>query len=620
MKVKQKIERSSSGLRRAAPRVLSLAAALAAMSAQAGVVPLDNGMELQWGLEASLTEGWRTQAPDMSLLGPLVGGTNSTDTGDSANLNWPKHSNFSNLLRVIGEVKIHKGDTGVFARAKAWDNFALSNGTVPLGSVSNSFIANSALSDGQFDTSLSKFSGVELLDLYGFTRFKLSDNVSGDVKFGQLATNWGESLFVPGVSGYSLFDVTALRQPGTLLKEAILPVPQVAASFELPNGFQAEAFYQFQSKKMVIDSCGTYWSPSLTLNCTNGTISVAQYIPAFGLTTLQGQTIGNPANVGKPNTMFQKAPDSEAPNDGQFGLSIKKTVDKLDTEFGAYYVQYHSRIPMLSAHRSTTPSPAGSIWNSVGGGNLGDAFWNYDTGMIKTLGLSASTVLGGWAVAGEVSYAKDMPAMVNPIDLFNAVVSQVGPLAARDPGKGTGEELRGWDLKNKTQLNISTIKSFGGVLGSNSMVLVGEAAFQHWSGIGDPYTSVRYGRGFEYGAGASVFYGGCPAAVQKVAANCTEDGYATPNSWGVRVKAEFEYPGVIANATLRPRVFFAKDIKGWSADGTFNEGRTTLSLGAKVDFHQKYYVDLSYTTYADSARFDNFHDRDYVGLVFGASF
>lgn len=619
MKVKQKIERSSSGLRRSAPRVLSLAAALAAMTAQAGVVPLENGMELQWGLEASLTEGWRTKAPDMSLLGPLVGGTNSTDTGDSANLNWPKNSNFSNLLRVIGEVKIHKGDTGVFVRAKAWDNFALSRGTVPLGSVSNSFIADSALSDGQFDTSLSKFSGVELLDLYGFTRFKLSDGVSGDVKFGQLATNWGESLFVPGVSGYSLFDVTALRQPGTLLKEAILPVPQVTAAFELPNGFQAEAFYQFQSKKMVVDGCGTYWSLSVTLNCTNGTVSVSQNIPAFGLTTLPNQTIGNPANTGL-NTMFPKAPDGNAPDDGQFGLSLKKYVDNLDTELGAYYVQHHSRVPMLSGHRSTTPSPANSLWNLAGGGNLGDVFWNYDTGMIKTLGVSASTVLGGWAVAGEMSYAKDVPAQANPIDLFNAIVNKVGPLASRDPGKGSGDELRGWDLKNKTQLNISTVKSFGRVLGSNGMVLVGEAAFQHWSGIGDPYTNVRYGRGFEYGAGAAASYGGCPDAVQKVAANCTEDGYATPNSWGVRVKAEFEYPGVIPNATLRPRVFFAKDIKGWSADGTFNEGRTTLSVGAKVEFQQKYFVDLSYTTYGDGARFDYFHDRDYVGLVFGASF
>ena len=174
---------------------------------------------------------------------------------------------------MVGEAKIRKGDTGLFMRAKAWDNFALSQHSVRYGAPTNDFQPDTRLSDADFDTNLSKFRGVELLDLYGFTRFKLSDNVSGDIKFGQLAVNWGESLFVPGVNAYSVLDINALRQPGTLIKEAILPVPQIALSLQLPEQFQFEAFYQFKWKKTSIDGCGTYWSPSGSLNCSNRGLS-----------------------------------------------------------------------------------------------------------------------------------------------------------------------------------------------------------------------------------------------------------------------------------------------------------------------------------------------------------
>lgn len=592
------------------------------MSAQAGTLDLGDGLEAIWTLNTSLTSGWRAKNPDPELIGVGDGGNASAYTG-SATKNFGKGDNFTTLFRVVGDVNLRKGDKGVVLRAKAWDNHRLSSQSVSVGAPSNNFMPDTRLDDSQFDTNLSKFRGAALLDAYVYSGFDLGGDIQGKVKFGSHAVNFGESLFVPGVNQYSVFDVNALRQPGTLLKEAILPVPQVSASFGLPSGASMEAFYQFKWERTSIDGCGTYWSPSTALNCTNGKALVAS--DAAGSFTSSQYANGVPA-LGGLNFNFSRLPDREPKNVGQFGFAFKKSVEVIDTELGAYYVNYTTHVPNLSAVRDLTTVPR-SIYYSAA--PLGSIFWDYSAKNIKVAGLSASTVIGGWAVAGEASYTKDFPVQVSPVDLFFAVAAPngaggvgIGPLASRYGSSaaalGSNADLRGYDLKNKTQLQASTIKIFPNVLGASSMSLVGEAAFQHWSGIGNPNTGVRYGRGFEYGAAQHASLGG--ACLAGNAANCTQDGYFTSNAWGVRILAELEYPNLIASVNLKPRLFVSQDVKGWSADSMFVQGRRTISLGLRAEYAKRYYLDLSYTTFNSKARFDSFHDRDFYGMVLGAAF
>jgi hypothetical protein len=592
------------------------------MSAQAGTLDLGDGLEAIWTLNTSLTSGWRAKNPDPELIGVGDGGNASAYTG-SATKNFGKGDNFTTLFRVVGDVNLRKGDKGLVLRAKAWDNYRLSGQSVSLGAPTNNFLADARMDDSQFDTKLSKFRGAALLDAYVYSGFDLGGDFQGKVKFGSHAVNFGESLFVPGVNQYSVFDVNALRQPGTLLKEAILPVPQISASIGLPSGASIEAFYQFKWERTSIDGCGTYWSPSTALNCTNGKALVAS--DAAGSFTSSQYANGVPA-LGGLNFNFSELPDRVPDNGGQFGIAFKKSVEAIDTELGAYFVNYTTHVPNLSAVRDLTTVP-GSIYYSAA--PVGSIFWDYSAKNIKVLGLSASTVVGGWAVAGEASYTKDFPVQVSPVDLFLAVAAPngaggvgLGPLAPRYGSTaaplGSNSDIRGYDLKNKTQLQVSTIKILSNVLGASSMSVVGEAAFQHWSGIGDPNTGVRYGRGFEYGAAQHASFGGaCPAGNP---ANCTQDGYFTSNAWGVRILAELEYPNLIASVNLKPRLFVSQDVKGWSADSMFVQGRRTISLGLRAEYAKRYYLDLSYTTFNSQARFDSFHDRDFYGMVLGAAF
>lgn len=596
------------------PAVAALCAAgLLPHSVNAGAVELDNGVTAIWSLSTTLSAGWRASNPDPALVGIGDGGTAAGYTGGPATMNFKKGDNYSTLLRVVGDVNLKKDNYGLMVRAKAWKDFRLSNGSVPVGAPSNDYTPNARLSDANFDSNLSKFSGVELLDAYVYGDFDVSETSNLKVKLGSHAVNWGESLFVPGVNRYSVLDITALRQPGTQVKEAILPVPQVSMNLGIDETTSVEAFYQFKWKRSVLDGCGTYWSVATSVNCRNDAMLVAS--DSVGSWTSAEYWNGIPA-LGGANLKIAKAPDRKPKNSGQFGLSLKKTVESLDTELGAYFVNYTTHLPIISSYRTTDTIP-GSVYNG-----LGTSGWNYDARSIKVTGLSAATAINGWAVAGEVSYTKGYPVQLSPVDGFYAFAANVGPqvsragFAAAPPGSGA--YIASFDRKNFFQGQVSTIKTFSNVYGIPNISLVGEVAFQHWSGIGDPYSSIRYGRGFEFGAAQHAAYGG--ACMASNPAYCTQDGYFTSNAWGVRGQVEMEFPNAVAGVNLKPRVFYSRDVKGWSADGVFNEGRQAISLGLKAEYLRKYTVDLSYTRYNHNATFDSLHDRDFIGLAISAAF
>ena len=82
---------------------------------------------------------------------------------------------------------------------------------------------------------------------------------------------------------------------------------------------------------------------------------------------------------------------------------------------------------------------------------------------------------------------------------------------------------------------------------------------------------------------------------------------------------ELSYSDVFAGVNVKPRVFLSHDVKGWSADGLFSEGRITVAPGVRLDYQGRYFVDLSYARFA-RAKYDEMHDRDFVSLVAGMSF
>ena len=157
-------------------------------------------------------------------------------------------------------------------------------------------------------------------------------------------------------------------------------------------------------------------------------------------------------------------------------------------------------------------------------------------------------------------------------------------------------------------------------LGADRVALTGEVGFSHVNGLPSA-DMIRFGRGTAYGAAAYVGANGALTACvdQVTGKTCTTDGYTTSNAWGVRMVASATYSGLPTGATLTPSLAVFKDVKGFSYDGTFSEGRTMVRPAVRAEWRQKYFADLQYNRFS-GGRYNLLVDRSYWALTAGLRF
>ncbi|MGA0005120.1 MAG: DUF1302 domain-containing protein [Burkholderiaceae bacterium] len=643
--------------------VLSAGIALGASSAWAIEIPENNGWSGSLNVGLSVGTSIRDQAPDSKLYSRADGvraglganGTGATNT-DSGNVNYSKGDAFSTLTKASFDFSMKKQDYGFFVRAKAWYDHALEEGQVNQGNGASGYLpvtGRRSLSDAGFDP-LARFSGAEILDAYVYTGFEVSGQ-PGQVRLGRQVINWGESLFIQGINQVNPIDLSALRKPGTEIKDAFLPVESVWANLSLGEGRSLEGFIQTKWAPANIDSCGTYWSP-VEFQATHragGPCSQA-------ITTLPGLSNYDSIQQGLFVPMGRgKAGD----DDGQFGLALRIPSEALDGEVGLYAMRISSRIPYISGRSGSAIRELGALGGTLNPSNFinpiprqvagasqalgltlipGTGFWEYP-GDINVLGVSASTNLAGWSVGAELSHSPNQPAQINGNDLLAGLLYGIGPMRAEAEAAaaaGAGTEIAGYKRLQKTQMQVNGIRVLPRMLGSTQSVLVGEVAYQR-ANVGDRNTGKRFGRSFIFGFAPHASYladsqdASLGAAVQQVAGGIgtgnaatntqedgrSNDGFATQNSWGYRLRLQLEYPQVFGtSATLFPTFSFAHDVSGYSIDSQIVEGRQTIGLGLRANFNRVHNIELGYVRYADGAKYDAFRDRDYYSLVLSTSF
>lgn len=321
--------------------------------------------DYQWGevrartsASASIGSIFRTEGMDSDLAGQV--GNRNFDKGDPV----------STVAKGFADIDLSYRNYGLFLRGNAWYDYELKKGDRNVGNMPNGFTPNEPLSDSGF-TSAQKFSGVQLLDAYAYGEWDLGDMpVSGRV--GRQALAWGESLFLGGgVNIINPYDVGALRRAGSQLKEALLPVGMVSGTIGLTDDLNLQAFYQYEWEATRLDQCGTFFST---------------------FDGLQEGCLG----IYDVDTGFLMRGTFDAPEDGgQYGLAARYYAGALNTEFGAYYINYHSRTPVLD-------------FSTMATSGLYTVIFPED---IEVYGLSAATTLMGKTVYGEVAYRPDQPVM-----------------------------------------------------------------------------------------------------------------------------------------------------------------------------------------------------------------
>ena len=552
----------------------------------------------------------------------------------------------SNTSKVTSDLDIRRGPFGAFLRVSGFVDFEHDD---DLGTAQ----------DGE---------DADILDAYVTGAFDVGETPL-DLKLGRHVLNWGESTFIQnGVNVVNPVDVSRIRLPGAELREALLPVSMVSASTAPTDRLSVEGFYQLEWEKTEIDPVGSYFSVTdyVGPGAERAVISLpGAPIPDTGygfgplttainvdLTGQQAQPAFDPRFLN-----VSRGRDGEPGDSGQWGFALRYLAEELNsTEFGFFFVNHHSRLPLVSARagtrqgvqvglaavravtedHETDPNQRSATRNAIAAAvdlqvqaGLIDAADELaiierqvqgiaqllaidryaKTGSysieypedLQVLGLSFNTLLGasGWALQGEYSFRPDAPLQRSEASLF---------------AEGLAPILRVLDPSRPDYIQPADVPAY---LASYSPSRVQGYVERNVSQI---QATVTGALGPVLGADGSILV----AEVAMMHVHGMPDGAVTPlespadgaiadaTSWGYRLASRLDYIGAIGPMKLAPYLQFQHDVNGNSPSpsGSFVDGRTALTLGIGADYLSRWQADLGYTRYA--GRRNELRDRDFI--------
>ncbi|MGL4318811.1 MAG: DUF1302 domain-containing protein [Pseudomonas sp.] len=624
------------------PLAVSLASTLAA---PAFGVTFNIG-EIEGQLDSTLSVGssWSVRDPDRDFIGVNNGGQGLSQTSDDGHLNFKKNKTFSKIFKGIHDLELKYGDTGVFVRGKYWYDFELKDENREFKDIDDSNRKEGA-----------QASGAQILDAFVYHNYDIAEQ-PGSVRLGKQVVSWGESTFIQnGINAVNPVDVAAFRRPGAEVKEGLIPVNMFYVSQSLTDNLSAEAFYQLEWDQTVVDNCGTFFSNAdVAADGCDDNLRLLSNNQSLINTLNNFFLIPNdldPLDTNAEGNLVVRADDRDARDSGQWGFALRYLFEPLDTEFGAYAMNYHSRAPILSATapgqdiydvaNSVLPLSSSGAALAIAGNS--SYFIEYPED-IRLYGLSFSTTLPtGTAWQGEVSYRPNAPVALNTTDVLYSAVRPITNPSATNPyadasvlDGAAGATRHGYNRKEVTQIQTTFTHFFDQVMGAERLTLVGEAGMTFVGGL-EHSSEARYGRDPIFGPGelpngtcerlnavtlgGAVVDGVTNTDMSNVSKDCNDDGFTTHSSWGYRARAIWDYNDVFAGINLRPNIAWSHDVDGYSPGpgANFEEGRKAVSLGVDAEYQNTYTASLSYTDYF-GGDYNTLTDRDFVALSFGASF
>ncbi len=566
-----------------------------------------------WDTTLSYGLGYRADQPDQRIIGMANGGSAFSVNGDDGNLNYDKGI-FSNAIKITSEAEVNYRNYGGFIRGSAfydYENKKNDRERTPLSDDAKDLVA----------------SQIKLLDAYVWSQFDVGDNPA-EIRFGQQLLSWGESTFIQNsINVINPVDVSAIRVPGAELREALVPVPIIAASLSTTENTSVEVFYQLRWQETIIDPPGSYFSTNDFAGEGGERVMLGFGNKNIPDTIPLGTVVSPPAN----SVVVPRGSTREASDSGQFGIAYRLYAPELnDTEFGFYYLNYHSRVPVINATTGTRAAAAGLDPQGRTYVETARYFTSYPED-IKLLGFSFNTTLGrsGVALQGEISHRKDAPLQIDDVEILFAALGAQDNLS---PGNTRAAEfaksgqlglipfetdILGFIKRNITQTQFTVTKLFGPVFQASESVLLGEVALTYVHNMPDKNELRLEGPGtYASGNTALAADSRVPDLVE------SPDRFASTRSWGYRVVGRLDYNNVIGAINLSPRFAWQHDVQGISPGpgGNFIKGRKIVTLGLGASFQNQWTADLSYTRYFGAGRYNLLNDRNFIAANIKYSF
>lgn len=566
-------------------------------------VDFDHG-ELYGSFDTTLSYGqsYRVQSRNSDLIGIANGGKAFSVNGDDGNLNYDTGM-ISSTLKFTSELELNYKNFGAFVRGTGFKDFRNDDANDP---------ERTRLSEKAVEL---VGEDLKLLDAYIRAGFDIG-TMPLEIRAGKQVISWGESTFIQNsINVINPVDVAKLRQPGSELKEALLPVGIVSASLGVTENISLEGFWQYDHERIQIDPPGSYFSTNDFVgyggNCAVLGFGAVPDYPLLGI----GDNKTNAC--GFAGTAFFSASKSpgDRPNQGdEYGVALHIFAPALnDTEFGLYYINYHSRLPLINAVSATVGAPNPPLNNGTA-----TYFISYPED-IKLFGASFNTQLGttGWALQGEYSFRNDAPLQVDDVELLAAALhfDLLGaPFASQLGAFGNGVKVPGFIRRDVSQFQMTASRVFGPRFKADQMIVLGEFAVTHVHDMPDENTLRLDAPGTNLP--------GNPFIAGAFSVPTESNDFADATSWGYRIVGRLDYSNVLGALNVSPRIAWRHDVSGISPGpgGNFIEGNKAITLGVSAGYQNEWLADLSYTNFFGAGTQNLLNDRDYVSFSLGYSF
>ncbi|MDX2145131.1 MAG: DUF1302 domain-containing protein [Rhodospirillaceae bacterium] len=589
-------------------RTATAAIALTAMSAPVSAIDftLPNGVTGSFDSTYSVGGAIRTKGRSPDLVGIVNGGRAFSINGDNGNLNFSKGDFVSLNVRGTNELQLKSGNLQFFTRINYFYDHINRSTTLDRTPLSK---RAEHLAGLDFD----------LLDLYVAGNFDVGDSPLS-VRIGNQVLSWGESTFIQnGINIVNPFDVTKLRGAGTELREGVVPVPIVQGSMGFGD-LSIEAFYQLGWDHTEIEAEGTFFSTSDIASPGGQNVFLRFALPP-------GPRDDPPRlSQGPVGSIVARGPDRDASDGGQFGIALRYLATELnDTEFGLYYMKYHSRLPLLSGRTGNFGGLAGGDYARTA------AYFREFPEDIKLAGASFNTTLGdtGIALQGEYSYHWDQPLQADDVELLFAALSPIDPFLPLPlpPGSaafgrsqlgrfGFNQEVTGWRRKDYSQAQATATELIANVGPFDQIALVGEVGAT-WIHNMEGKSVLRY-------EGPGTFTSANPFFTQLTLQPATAAirGFADQFSWGYRLVFRGDINNAIGSIALQPQIAFNHDVNGTTPSpiGNFVDGRKSVTVSLGANYLNDWSATLAYTVNGGGGVYNLLKDRDFVSMTVSYSF
>tara|TARA_R110002126_G_scaffold38993_23_gene116081 strand:+ start:12751 stop:14910 length:2160 start_codon:yes stop_codon:yes gene_type:complete len=609
-----------------------------------------------------------------------------SSNGDAGNLNFDRGDMFSSLFKGLHELSISGENIGLFTRFMYFYDFAISDQDLAYTNPLSGNRVDPCADSGSRELACKD---LRLLDAYVYGNFSFNDGMNPvTVRVGNQVLSWGESTFIPHGINITPVDVGILRAPGADLKEAFIPVGMVTLSIGLTENLSTELFYQYDWEQSYLPVPGSYFST----NDFAGRGGYAQNVqlgfagnPDIDMDFLVGemntlsmfapqllQVITNPASTAQQRadavnlaiaypTKVTLRPEGSAgevkpKNGGQYGIKFEYYSPELnDTEFALYYMNYHSRVPVISGiasdFRVGANPESGALLGvlqslsflaqnqgNITSDNLAEmsmfsqALLEYPED-IKLYGFSFNTTLGGTSVAGEISYRKDEPLQIDDVEILYAGmpeqlanaglrtdlagISQIGRVIGEKVGPG--EFAQGYILSDTVQAQMTFTHLFGPTLGADNFTMLAEVGGIRINDM-PAYDVLRLnGPNTDRSGGPLIGANGAeiPGLHTGLSDGAETNPFPTTSAWGYRVLAKADYNNIFAGVNMSQRLVFSHDVNGITPDPLFMfvEDRKSAAYAVSFDYLSKWSAELSYNWFwGGQGTTNNVADRDFVSF------